>query len=285
MKKAIVFGKGNLYQKNKNKIKKTYRIIAFLDNAVDDVVYDSNEDCYIINPRKLEDIIGKEEKCSLLIVSQYYIEMFNQIKSLYDNKFESIEILSEDEVFIQNNELFFRLNSRMFETFENRNQLMELKRRKMMSDFGVEFFINAKIHPVSSDGSDFGMPIDRYYIEKFIEKNKESIKGNVLEVQDDRYSRKYGDEKNTNITICHVEGWNNAKLINFETGIGVEEDVYDCIICTQTLQYIYDVKKSVENIVVMLKQCGCALITLPGIKPISDFHQKNWGEYWSFTNP
>ena len=41
-------------------------------------------------------------------------------------------------------------------------------------------------------GFERGTPIDRYYIERFLERHRVDIRGRVLEVKDDGYTRRYG---------------------------------------------------------------------------------------------
>lgn len=49
-----------------------------------------------------------------------------------------------------------------------------------------------KTRPVSDVfGFDRGTPIDRYYIEKFLGENQNLIKGNVLEIADSTYSKRF----------------------------------------------------------------------------------------------
>ena len=104
-----------------------------------------------------------------------------------------------------------------------------------------------------------------------------------MEVQDDRYTKRFWNPKILKSIICHVEGWDGARKVNFENGDGIEKESVDCLICTQTLQYIFYVEQAMSNIISMLKKGGTVLITVPGIKAISEFHDKNWGEFWSFT--
>ena len=54
-------------------------------------------------------------------------------------------------------------------------------------------------------------------------------------------------------------------------------------VVTQTLQYIYNLSEVARNIYKIIKPGGVALITVPGIKSLSTYHDSMWGEYWSFT--
>ena len=129
-----------------------------------------------------------------------------------------------------------------------------------------------------------GKPVDRKYIEDFLSINQEMIKGTVMEIADDTYIKKFGGDKISDKIILHVKGWGkNAIKGNFETGEGIKENMVDCLICTQTLQYIFDLKSAVRNIYKMIKPGGYVLLTVPGIKLLSTDDDENWGEKWSFT--
>jgi SAM-dependent methyltransferase len=142
-----------------------------------------------------------------------------------------------------------------------------------------------RVDPVSRVfGLDRGLPVDRWYVEHFLERNAGDICGAVLEVGDDRYTRRYGRPTRSDVlnvqpdlpgtTIC-------ADLTNPET---LPEAAFDCIICTQTLQFLYDVQSGVQSLRRMLKPEGVALCTLPGISQISRYDMDRWGDYWRFTS-
>ncbi|NIO11755.1 MAG: methyltransferase domain-containing protein, partial [Deltaproteobacteria bacterium] len=63
----------------------------------------------------------------------------------------------------------------------------------------------------------------------------------------------------------------------------IPADSYDCIILTQTLQFIYDTRKVVETLYRILKPNGVLLATCSGINRISRYDMDRWGEYWRFT--
>ena len=53
-----------------------------------------------------------------------------------------------------------------------------------------------RTEPVSrAFGGDRGLPIDRYYIEKFLGQHKTDIHGHVLEIGDNKYTRQFGDQR------------------------------------------------------------------------------------------
>src|ERR1041385_110870 len=50
-----------------------------------------------------------------------------------------------------------------------------------------------RLEPVSREfGFDRGLPIDRFYIDNFLSAHRADIRGHVLELGDDRYTREFG---------------------------------------------------------------------------------------------
>jgi len=132
---------------------------------------------------------------------------------------------------------------------------------------------------------DRGTPIDRFIIGKFLRRNAESIRGRVLEVGDRGYTQKYGGSRVTRSDVLHVTDGNPEATIvgDLATGKGLPRGVYDCLILTQTLHVIYDVHSAVKNIHRLLKPGGVALVTIPGISPVSQYDADRWGDYWRMT--
>jgi len=151
----------------------------------------------------------------------------------------------------------------------------------------VNFNDPLRAEPVSRlFGLDRGQPIDRYYIEKFLESNREFIKGNVLEVAEDRYSRMFADPAGQPVFhILHVEEGNTpGRLRGDLTRPGtLPESQYACFICTQTFNFIFEVQQAVEGAYRLLKPGGILLATVAGISQISAYDRDRWGDYWRFT--
>lgn len=127
--------------------------------------------------------------------------------------------------------------------------------------------------------------IARYYIDNFYMQNASDIKGTVLEIGDDTYTRRHG----TNIVksdILHVQaGSPKATIIaDLTKAENIADNTYNCIILPQTIQCIYDFKEANKNIYRILKPGGCLLATFPGISQISRYDMDRWGEYWRFTS-
>jgi SAM-dependent methyltransferase len=132
---------------------------------------------------------------------------------------------------------------------------------------------------------DRGTPIDRYFIGQFLERNAEYIRGRVLEVGDRGYTQTYGGERVARSDVLHVTAGNPEATIigDLATGKGLPRGVYDCLVLTQTLHVIYDVHSAVKNIYRLLKPGGVALVTVPGITPVSRYDADRWGDFWRMT--
>jgi len=144
-----------------------------------------------------------------------------------------------------------------------------------------------RVTPLSSDfGYDRGMPIDRFYIEKFIANHETEIRGHVLEIADDNYTRQFGGDRVVKSDVLHVSTEDpKATLVGDLTSADhIPSDTFDCIIITQTLQLIYDVRAALQTIYRILKPGGVVIATFPGISRISRYDAERWGHYWAFTS-
>jgi len=131
-----------------------------------------------------------------------------------------------------------------------------------------------------------GHCIDRYYIENFLQRNHNVIRGRVLEVADNSYTRRFGGAQVTRSDILHVVGGTpNVTIIgDLVTGAGLPDDSFDCIILTQVLFSIFDVHAVVRTIYRTLAPGGVVLSTEPGISQIARYDMDHWGDCWRFTS-
>jgi glycosyltransferase involved in cell wall biosynthesis len=139
--------------------------------------------------------------------------------------------------------------------------------------------------PISRNfGFDRGTPIDRYYIDQFLRRNAASIRGRVLEVGDDHYSRQFGGKQIERQDILHISSDNPTATItgDLATFGTLPVEVFDCIVLTQTLHLIYDMAAAVREMRRALKLDGVVLLTVPGISSIDrDTWKETW--FWSLT--
>jgi len=140
-------------------------------------------------------------------------------------------------------------------------------------------------------GYDRGHPVDRYYIDAFLRRygtfggyGTGDLRGVALEVGGDDYARAFGAAIER-LDVLHATADNPQATIvgDLATGEGLAPDTYDCVICTQTLNSIYDVHGAVATLHRILKPGGVALVTVPGISGGVTPDRHLWGDYWRFT--
>jgi SAM-dependent methyltransferase len=163
--------------------------------------------------------------------------------------------------------------------------LRPLSRWRTPAPGGVDFGDLRSLEPISRHwGFDRGRPVDRYYIEAFLARNADAIRGRVLEVGDDAYTRRFGGARVTRRDVLHVSGTAPEATIvaDLTDAPHVESDAFDCIILTQTLQLVFDVRAALRTLHRILRPGGVLLLTVPGITPTTDAEwRSSW--YWSFT--
>ena len=137
--------------------------------------------------------------------------------------------------------------------------------------------------PISSHfGSERGTPIDRYYIEEFLARNADDIRGHVLEAGNNLYTLRFGGNRVERSDIISIEN-PLTTIVGDLTQPGIlPEAVFDCIVLTQVLQYVYDLRIGIKRLYRALKPGGILLITAPGV---SQSNQNEWSWYWTFTVP
>ena len=151
-------------------------------------------------------------------------------------------------------------------------------------DQAIDFGDLRRMKPVSRVwGFDRGLPIDRYYIERFLAARSAAIRGRVLEIGEPLYTDMFGGGRITQSEILDVTANPNATYsCPLEEGDDLPDESFDCVILTQTLQYIYDLRGALVTLHRILKRGGTVLCTVPGITRISQEEYKDaW--FWSFT--
>jgi SAM-dependent methyltransferase len=138
--------------------------------------------------------------------------------------------------------------------------------------------------PISADfGYDRGTPIDRYYIEAFLRRQRSSIRGHVLEVKDSTYTDRFGSGV-VQRDVLDIDPLNPLATIvaDLANADEIPDAAFDCFILTQTLQFIYDTRAAIAHAHRILKSHGALLVTVPAVSPIVVDGQLT--DYWRFTS-
>jgi hypothetical protein len=141
-----------------------------------------------------------------------------------------------------------------------------------------------KTTPVSKNwGFDRGTPIDRYYIDQFLQQHRQDIQGWVLEVGNRNYTDRYG----LNVEHCDVldnnPGNPNATLlIDLEAAEALPSSQYNCLVLTQVLQFVFHLHSCLEQLYRSLRPGGVMLATVPCVSRL-DLTYGIEKDYWRFT--
>jgi hypothetical protein len=165
--------------------------------------------------------------------------------------------------------------------------MLQLKRLMILTRLKkrVDWYNLRILNPISKlFAHDRGTPIDRIYIEHFLESNIQHIKGVLCEIADNKYSQKYGSDIKTYEVLHYTSDNSKATIVGDLTDTtSIPKGTIDCFILTQTLNFIYDFKLAIIGLHYMLKNDGVALVTVAGICQISRYDMDRWGDYWRFT--
>ena len=127
-------------------------------------------------------------------------------------------------------------------------------------------------------GYDRGKPVDRYYIEDFLAGCASDIRGRVLEIKEPEYAHSFDPSRVTQTDILDVDAENPKATIvaDLNEATQLPSDAYDCIIFTQTLQYIFRAENALSELHRSLKRGGVLLMTVPAIAPAPEKESRHW---------
>ncbi len=300
--KAIIFGTGKLYKRKEDYIRAQFQIICYLDNkAADDEVKFEGTDIPVCNPQNIVQYIQSD--VLFVLMSYEYVSMWKQLYKFGVNEknilfgimlppfTENEKILFLDDRYLaaEGSNIVYYYDKDRKVVIEDHQQIRDIAKELLREQYKEEYPIIRAIAQMDSKpisrifGVERGTAIDRYYIESFLKNNKQLIYGDCLEIAENMYTLKYGEDRIRNSYILHLEGWGNGAIKgNLETGEGIKNAGYDCVIITQTLMYTFDIHSVAENIYKLLKKGGNALLTVSGISQISRYDADLWGSYYGF---
>lgn len=140
--------------------------------------------------------------------------------------------------------------------------------------------ISHRATPLSVWGLERGSSVDRYYIERFLAEHRYDIRGRVLEVGDTSYIDMFGVGVKQS-EVLDIDSTNPRATIITDLAAAdvIPSDYFDCFICTQTLQYIYDIHAALAHAHRILRPNGVLLATVPCLCRVNPT-----GDYWRLTS-
>jgi SAM-dependent methyltransferase len=146
--------------------------------------------------------------------------------------------------------------------------------------------LGPKVGPISwKVGADRGTPIDRVFIEAFLELNRSIVRGNVLEIRGRDYTKRFGGAAVTRSDVLDVNRDNREANIfdDIRSLSSIPSGTYDCVIVTQVLQYVDDLDGAIRAIHRVLAPGGSVIITAPTLGKLDGQEDKVAGHYWRLT--
>jgi hypothetical protein len=137
----------------------------------------------------------------------------------------------------------------------------------------------------STMGTGRGTPIDRYYIENFLKNHEEDIRGDILEVGESTYSKKFhsgANDKFYTLDFSKDKSQYNQNF-NLELPEQAPATLYDCFISTHTLNFTFDIASAIKTTAQTLKHNGVLLCTVASYTQLSEYDDSRWGDYWRFS--
>jgi len=115
-------------------------------------------------------------------------------------------------------------------------------------------------------GLDRGRPVDRVYIERFLERHRGDLRGRGVEIYEPTYLERFGSC--TAIDVLDADPRAARATIRGDFG-ALPGGAFDCFVCTQTLQLVADPATALRQARDALAPGGVLLLTVPGISQIA----------------
>ena len=133
-------------------------------------------------------------------------------------------------------------------------------------------------------GYDRGTPVDRPFIERFLQRHGSDIGGDVLEIQEDDYTRRLGGDQVERREVLDLDPANQLATIvgDLRSLDHVPADTFDSIVLTQTLHVIDDMRAVLRECHRVLKPGGVLLATLPSASRVCLEYGRD-ADYWRVT--
>ena len=249
--KIVIFGVGNYTIQRWNDILEQFDVYAAIDNKVERGNYQVFNGIKIFNPFDFSAIT----QYPVIVMMHDYKSAVIQLKKLK---------CSDKNIWIYNDNINGKLS---FFSFEDINHVINLPNEEIGSDWGYRR----------------GTPVGRVYIDMFLNKYRECIRGDIMEVAETTYSERFCQKNDTtSFTAIHVEKKEGCRQANLETGEGFYKEEFDTMIITQTLAYIYNLNEVINTIYRSLKQGGHCFVTVTDIGHMGSIETEKYGAFWGF---
>jgi hypothetical protein len=128
-------------------------------------------------------------------------------------------------------------------------------------------------------GFDRGTPIDRYYLENFLDSHRALITGRVLEVQLASYTKRFGESVRESHTVDINPEFRATYTCDLADAAQIPTAYYDCFLVPNTLQHLLKLEPALRTMLRVVRPGGTILLSAAGMLPLIP----EGGDYWRTT--
>jgi len=129
----------------------------------------------------------------------------------------------------------------------------------------------------STFGFERGTPVDRYYLHRFLDEHAALIGGDVLEVQTNSYTNRFGRGVRRSATFDIVPQFHPTYLCDLAHSADVlPSAAFDCVLLPNTLQHLRELDACLEHIRRIVRPGGVILASAAGLLPLTGDAPDMW---------
>ena len=137
-----------------------------------------------------------------------------------------------------------------------------------------------RLEPFSTAyGFDRGTPVDRYYLDRFLDANRALITGRVLEIQVPSYTRRFGGDVRESHTVDINPSFQATYTCDLADASQIPGDHYDCLLAPNTLQHLASLQPALRTMLRVIRPGGTILASAAGLLPLIP----DGGDYWRLS--
>jgi len=159
---------------------------------------------------------------------------------------------------------------------------LTVKARCLLRGYGLPRWGNLRrTTPFSSTyGFERGTPIDRYYLHKFLNAHRQHIAGDVLEIQANSSTERFGHDLTRADSFDIEPRFAATYLCDFAHSSDVIPDhAYDCLLLPNTLTHFRELDLCLAHALRVVRRGGIILASAAGLLPLTG----DVPDYWRLT--
>jgi SAM-dependent methyltransferase len=132
-------------------------------------------------------------------------------------------------------------------------------------------------------GFERGVPVDRHYLHRFLEKHRRRIAGEVLEIQGTGYARRFGGDAVRSASSIDIDSrYEPTYLCDLATADAVlPAESFDCFLLPNTLQHLRRLPAALRQAHRLVRPGGAILASAAGLLPLIPDSPDH--DFWRFT--